>query len=94
MTRVLLVGYDPESVDFSNPALPPGMSVEKIRASIALALKQMTDRGWEADVCYIRPDGTARQAVEHHLASAKYDCIVIGAGVRLPPQRLADFEEL
>jgi hypothetical protein len=60
MTRVLLVGYDPESVDFSG---------------IALALKQMTDRGWEAEVCYIRPDGTARQAVEHHLASAKYDCI-------------------
>jgi hypothetical protein len=28
----------------------------------------------------------------HHLASAKYDCIVIGAGVRLAPQRLADFE--
>jgi hypothetical protein len=24
MTRVLLVGYDPESVDFSDPALPPG----------------------------------------------------------------------
>jgi hypothetical protein len=92
MTRVLLVGYDPETVDFSNPALPPGMSVEKIRAGIALALKQMTDRGWEADVCYIRPDGTAGQAVEHHLASAKYDCTVVGAGVRLPPQRLADFE--
>jgi hypothetical protein len=34
MTRVLLVGYDPETVDFSNPALPPGMTVEKIRAGI------------------------------------------------------------
>jgi hypothetical protein len=92
MTRVLLVGYDPETVDFSSPALPPGMTVEKIRAGVALALKQMTDRGWEADVCYIRPDATAGQAVERHLASARYDCIVIGAGVRLPPQRLADFE--
>ncbi len=90
--RVLLVGYDPETVDFSNAALPPGMSVEKIRASIALTLKQMTDRGWDGDVCYIRPDGTAGQTVERHLASANYDCIVIGAGVRLPAQRLADFE--
>jgi hypothetical protein len=91
MMRVLLVGYDPETVDFSKPAVPPGMSVEKIRAGIALALKQITDRGWEADVCCVRPDGTARQAVERHLA-AKYDCIVVGAGVRLSPQRLADFE--
>jgi hypothetical protein len=54
MTRVCLVGYDPEAVDYSNPAYPPGMSAEKISAGIALALKQMTDRGWESDVCYIR----------------------------------------
>jgi hypothetical protein len=58
---------------FSNSALPPGMSIEKIRAGVALALKQMTDRGWEGDVCYIRPDG-----VERHLASANYACVVIG----------------
>ncbi len=92
MTRVLLVGYDPETVDFSNPALPPGMNVEKIRAGIALALKQMTDRGWKGDLCLIRPDDTAGQTVERHLASANYDCVVIGAGVRLPPQGLALFE--
>jgi hypothetical protein len=94
MTRVLLVGYDPETVDFSNPAYPPGMSVEKVRVGITLALQQMADRGWENDVCYIRPDGTAEQTVERHLASAKYDCVVIGAGVRLPPQSLADFEAI
>jgi hypothetical protein len=92
MTRVLLVGYDPETVDFSNSALPPGMSAEKIRAGLALALTQMTDRGWEGDLCLIRPDETAGQTVERHLASANYACVVIGAGVRLPPQGLALFE--
>ena len=92
MTRVLLVGYDPEAVDYSNPAYPLGMSAEKISAGIALALKQMTDRGWESDVCYIRPDKAAAQTVERHLASASYACVVIGAGVRLPPQSLAVFE--
>jgi len=92
MARVLLVGYEPETVDFSNPALPPGMSVEKIHAGITLALKQMTDRGWEGDLCLIRPDETAAQTVERHLASANYACVVIGAGVRLPPQGLALFE--
>jgi hypothetical protein len=92
MTRVLLIGYDPEAVDYSNPALPPGMSVEKIRAGVALALRQMTDRGWEGDVCYIRPDGSASQTVERHVASANYACVVIGAGVRLPPPSLAVFE--
>lgn len=46
MPRVLLVGYDPETVDFSNPALPPGMNAEKIRAGLAITLKDMADRGW------------------------------------------------
>jgi hypothetical protein len=92
MARVLLVGYDPEAVDYSNPAYPPGMTAEKISAGIALTLKQMTDRGWESDVCYIRPDKAAGQTVERHLASANYDCVVIGAGVRLPPQGLEVFE--
>ena len=39
MTRILLVGYDPETVDFADPALPPGMTAEKIRAGIEVALK-------------------------------------------------------
>jgi hypothetical protein len=32
MTRILLVGYNPETVDFSDPALPPGMTAEKVHA--------------------------------------------------------------
>jgi hypothetical protein len=89
MTRILLVGYVPETVDFSDPALPPGMTAEKIHAAIAVALKQFAERGWEADVCYIRPDDTAGPTVERQLRSTGYDCVVIGAGVRLPPRGLA-----
>ena len=92
MNRVLLVGYDPETVDFSDPALPPGMTAEKIHAGVQVALKQMVARGWEADVCFIRPDQTASQTVERQLASKPYACVVVGAGVRLPPKRLALFE--
>jgi hypothetical protein len=92
MVRVLLVGYDPEAVDYSDPALPPGMNVEKIRVGITLALKQVTDRGWQGDLCLIRPDEMAVQTVERQLASANYNCVVIGAGVRLPPRSLVLFE--
>jgi len=92
MTRVLLVGNDPDTVDFSDPALPPGMTIEKIRAGIAVALEQFAARGWETEVGFIRPDETAGPTVERQLASTSYDCVVIGAGVRLPPRRLAVFE--
>ena len=94
MTRILLVGWEPDAVDFSDPALPPGMTAEKIRAGVAVAQKQFTERGWEADVGYIRPDETAGPTVERLLASSTYDCVVIGAGVRLPPRHLVLFEAL
>jgi hypothetical protein len=92
MSRILLVGYDPETVDFSDPALPPGMSIEKVHAGIAVAVKQFAERGWESDLCFIRPDETAGPTVERQLGSSQYDCVVIGAGVRLPPRSLRLFE--
>ena len=92
MAWVLLVGYDPETVDFSDPALPPGMTAEKVHAGIAIAMRQFAERGWEADVCLIRPDETAGLAVARQLASKSYDCVVVGGGVRLPPRGLALFE--
>src|ERR1700689_1119939 len=92
MTQVLFVGYDPEAVDFSDPALPPGMPVEKGYAGIAVAMRQFAERGWEADLGLIRPDETAGPAVERLLASKRYDCVVIGGGVRLPTRGLALFE--
>ncbi|HXJ72952.1 MAG TPA: hypothetical protein VNM37_08865, partial [Candidatus Dormibacteraeota bacterium] len=59
---------------------------------ITVALKQFTERGWESDVGFIRPDETAGPAVERQLRSANYDCVVVGGGVRLPPRGLALFE--
>ncbi|HTK92292.1 MAG TPA: hypothetical protein VL948_18825, partial [Verrucomicrobiae bacterium] len=81
-----------DTVDFSDPALPPGMNAEKIHAGIEVAMKQFALRGWEADVGFIRPDESAGLTVERQLASASYDCVVIGAGVRLPPRLLSIFE--
>ena len=94
MTRILLLGLDPETVDFSDPALPPGMTAEKVHAGIVVATKGFVERGWEFDVCFIRPDETAGPTVERQLLSTNYDCVVIGGGVRLPPRNLALFEVL
>lgn len=94
MKRVLLIGFDPEKVDFSDPALPPGMTVEKIRAGVKTALADMAARGWAEECCYIDPDETAVPTVTARLAASHYDCVVIGAGVRLPPRALVLFEAL
>jgi hypothetical protein len=92
MTRILLVGFDPAAVDFNDPALPPGMNAEKIYTGVTVALQDFRSRGWEADLCFIQPDETAGPVIERQLKSAGYDGVVIGAGVRLPPNRLVIFE--
>jgi len=56
MKRVLLVGLDPATVDFSDPALPPGMNAEKIHAGVKVALADMAKRGWQAESCFINPE--------------------------------------
>jgi hypothetical protein len=92
MTRVLFVGQKPETVDFSDPAIPPGFNAEKIHAGIAVALSKMAERGWQADPCMIPPDETAGPLLAKQLATATYDCVVIGAGIRLPPKSLSLLE--
>ena len=92
MKRILFVGFDPATVDFSDPALPPGMTAEKIHAGVKLALADFAARGWQAENCFINPDETAVPTVERCLADHVYDCVVIGGGLRLPPSRLVLFE--
>ena len=92
MTRVLFVGQRPETVDFSDPAIPPGFSAEKIHAGIAIGMSKMAERGWQADLCLIPPDKTAGLVLEQHLAITTYDCVVIGGGIRLPPKSLSLLE--
>ena len=94
MKRVLFVGFDPATVDLSDPALPAGMTAEKIDAGIELAVADFAGRGWHSQNCFIRPDETAIPTMERFLAGDVYDCVVIGAGVRLPRNRLVLFEAL
>ncbi|MET0383592.1 MAG: hypothetical protein ABW032_09245 [Burkholderiaceae bacterium] len=92
--RVLFIGQRPETVDFSDPALPPGFDAAKIHAGISIGMQQMIDRGWEADLCLVQPDASASEAVEQRLAATAYDAVVIGGGIRIPPKSLLLFERL
>ena len=94
MTRVLLVGQEPETVDFSDPSLPPGFDAAKIKAGIAVAMAAIEGRGWQGDACMIPPDETAGPILEQHLSGTRYDCVVIGGGLRIPPKNLLLFELL
>jgi hypothetical protein len=82
----------PETVDFSDPSLPPGFNAEKINAGIALGVAKIEERGWQGDTCMITPDAAGFAALKRALGDAAYDCVVIGGGLRLPPKGLPLFE--
>jgi len=86
MTRILFVGQKPETVDFTDPSLPPGFNAEKINAGIALGVSKIEERGWQGDTCMITPDAAGSALLESALKGAAYDCVVIGGGLRLPPR--------
>jgi hypothetical protein len=88
MTRILFVGQEPETVDFADPALPPGFNAEKIHAGIAIALRQTAERGWEADLCLVRPDKSAVSRLESQLASKAAPSASIAFNTR--PEDTAD----
>lgn len=80
MTRILIVGQTPEAVDYSDPALPPGLNAENIQARIDVAAAAIADAGIAT--------------LEKHLPAATYDWVVIGGGLRLPPKGLVLFEKV
>jgi hypothetical protein len=92
MTRILFVGQKPETVDFSDPALPPGFDADKINAGIVIAVEKIRECGWQGDTCIITPDAAGGAMLEAALNGAAYDCVVIGGGLRLPPKSLGLFE--
>jgi len=83
--RVLIVGEDPDLVDFSAPNIPPGLNAAQIRAGLELALARMRERGLEVDVALTTTEAACADEVSSALRRKDYDCVVVGAGLRLLP---------
>ena len=95
MTRVLLIGIEPDEVDFTDPALPPGLSAESIRKGVAIGIEALQRNGFDVEQAYLsaRPD-LGVGVLEAGLAGARIDCVVIGGGVHMPPRNRPLFETL
>jgi len=92
MARVLMIGIDPDLVDFSDPSLPPGMNADIIRRGIAVSLDAIRAAGDEVTQLFIAPDPAEARRLADQLAAV--DCVTIGGGVHRPPQNLVLFEAL
>lgn len=92
LKRVLIIGEDPDRVDFGDPAIPSGMDAAKVRAGLDQALAKLRADGHEADLLLTTTDEAAGEEVARMLQAKDFDCIVIGAGLRIVPRMTAVFE--
>lgn len=91
--RVLLVGWEPSVVDFSKV---PGLDLneEKLRRQLTADRDRLVAEGYDTEWCYLEASETAERMLNETLQAKTYDCVLIGAGVRLPADYMLVFEKL
>jgi hypothetical protein len=88
---VLAIGLDPSFTDFS---AMPELTPDLVRAYIDAEIGRVRAAGFNVDMRLIAPDATAEIEVEAALRAGNFDCVVIGAGLREPPERVLLFEKI
>lgn len=93
---VLLIGVEPTLIDFSDPAYGrfPGMTAEKVLAGLDKDIAALNDLGYAAELCLVDFGETAQMVLRDRLDRRPYDCVLIGAGVRLVAENTPLFEKL
>jgi hypothetical protein len=92
--NVLVVGLDPALIDFSRPGYAPGMTAEKVMAGIKSSEDELNRSGYGVQTCLTDFGDTAESMVRKQLLQERFDCVMIGAGVRANPSNLILFEKL
>ena len=90
-TTVLAIGIDPAFADF---AAFPQLTPELVRNHIDAQIDQLRAHGYRAEACLVDLGETAEQVVVAALQSKRFDCVVIGAGLREPAGQLPLFEKI
>ena len=91
---VLVVGLDPTLIDFSQPGYPPGMDATKVLAGLKSSEDELTGLGHSVQMCLTDFGETAEAVLQSQLKQKRFDCVLIGAGVRTNPSNFLLFEKL
>jgi hypothetical protein len=89
--KVLAIGIDPVFVDFTAmPQFTPAMFQSYIDAQ----LERLRAAGFDVESCLIDLGDTAEAVATRALQAQDFDRVLIGAGLRLPGERLVLFEKV
>jgi len=92
--RVLIVGLEPRVVDYTSPAMPPGVTAETVRQALTAEQARLKAVGVETELCLVDAGETAEAVLGQRLAAQAFDAVVIGAGIRAFPANFQLFERV
>jgi len=94
-TSVLIVGLEPSLIDFSDPAYgPSGLDAASVRAGLQADEARLNALGYDAELCLTDFGETAETVLRERLMKKAFDCILVGAGLRLIAHNTPLFEKL
>jgi hypothetical protein len=92
---VLVIGLDPTLIDFSDPDYAAtGMDATKVLAGVKSSEEELTRLGYSVQTCLTDFGETAEAVVQSRLKQKRFDCVLIGAGIRTIPSNFMLFEKL
>jgi hypothetical protein len=92
---VLVIGLDPTLIDFSDPDYAAtGMDATKVLAGVKSSEEELTRLGYSVQTCLTDFGETAEAVVQSRLKQKRFDCVLIGAGIRTIPSNFMLFDKL
>ena len=92
--KVLGLGIDPKLINSNLANTTGGWDASRVHAAAQDAIGRLMDLGYEVQTCFVDFGETAESVVSDILSREKFDCIMVGAGVRILPQHTFLFEKI
>jgi hypothetical protein len=92
--KVLGLGIDPKLIDSNLANTAEGWDASRVQAAAQDAIERLMDLGYEVQTCFVDFGETAESVLSDILSREKFDCIMVGAGVRILPQHTFLFEKI
>lgn len=89
---ILIIGEDPDQIDFDAPGAPEGMTAQKVRDGLSGSRDRLVAAGHDAHILYTTGADVIADEMAGALDERDYDILVFGAGLRTLPPMAAQFE--
>ena len=90
---VLILGVDPARLDHAEWQITQEQTATII-AAIARGRAEVEAAGYDVELCLVLLDTQLLSVVAQALAARAWDCVLVGGGLRKPPELIETFERL